>query len=82
MMEIGMRTIKCPLCKTNQSLAHYKKDDPVLSCGHIITLKLLEPTEEIRDGLYRALRDEIYDIMRKQKICLKEALKLFWNKPT
>jgi hypothetical protein len=45
----------------------------------MITVTLQEEREEIREGLYRAMRDEVYELMRERDVPYREAVRIFWE---
>lgn len=74
-----MRTTTCPKCDKNVGVVHYVRDDPVLSCGHVLTLVDQLERDKTKDGVYEVIRDEVYDIMRNQGIPYRQAVKVFWE---
>ena len=69
-----MRQLQCPVCQVRKEITHYDHDNPVLECGHKYT-----SFNEERDLVYCHLRDEVYDIMRENRVSYKEATYLFWR---
>jgi hypothetical protein len=55
-----MRTTKCPFCDTEQSIIDYDRDDPVLSCGHTLTMSAQDERDKQIEEIYVAIRDLIY----------------------
>lgn len=74
-----MRTTTCPKCDKNAEVVHYVRDDPVLSCGHTLTLVDQLERDKTKDGVYEVIRDEVYGIMRNQGIPYRQAVKVFWE---
>ena len=68
-----METTRCPICNTIQEVISFHKDDPVLLCGHTLTVELQDKRDEIVDILANAQRDMVYRYMRKYKLSYAEA---------
>lgn len=75
-----MRTTTCPKCNKEKKVIRYERDDPVLSCGHILTIDDQLVRDLGEDGMFEAIRDEVYSIMRKERISYRQAVKVFWSK--
>jgi hypothetical protein len=68
-----MEMTKCPICNTEQEIIAFDRDDPVLLCGHTLTIELQEKRDEFVNACMNALRDVTYSYMRKHKLSYVEA---------
>ena len=50
-----METIRCVICKCEKKVVGFKQDDPILECGHILT---------VRDQELDSIRNIVADICR------------------
>lgn len=71
--------LTCHICHKKLKTVSFDRDDPVLTCGHIQRVSGQKDRDEIREGLYVAMRDEVYAIMRSLKISYDEAVQAFWE---
>ena len=75
-----MRNTWCPFCKKHRGVVSYQKDDPVLTCGHVITYESTKSRNELAEGVYSALRDIVYEIMQEDKVSFEQAERMFWDR--
>lgn len=70
--------VYCGLCQNNKKVVGYVRDDPMLECGHVHTIEN-SPDAELIDRLYVNVRDRMLEIMRRENITWKEAMRRYWK---
>jgi hypothetical protein len=46
-----MRQTKCPTCDCNVDIIGFDRDDPVMACGHKLTIDAQLERDEIKEGI-------------------------------
>jgi len=75
-----MRHTTCPICKQKKAITGYHRDNPRLSCGHILTMKRQEKRDELKQDLYEALRNITYELMREEHLDYMQAQRTMLGK--
>jgi hypothetical protein len=57
-----MKTTRCVICKCEKKVVGFKKDDPILECGHILTVQ--DQDREI-DEIFSTLIEACDDLAQK-----------------
>jgi hypothetical protein len=72
-----MRRTQCPYCNKPQIVTGYNRDDPILACGHILTIEQQLKRDEISEILTTAMTCSVYKLMRNNKLSYKDAVKIY-----
>jgi hypothetical protein len=72
-----MRQTKCPICKSIRHVLGYSRDNPVLSCGHVLDIDQQIKRDEIKDILQQAITCSVYQIMREKRVSYTKAKELY-----
>lgn len=71
-----MKMLFCSICEDHKEIDHYDHDEPILECGHTYQEtdadKILRISEKI-------LLEDIYAVMREQKVSYKIAKEIVHN---
>jgi hypothetical protein len=51
-----MKTTRCVICKCEKKVVGFKQDDPILECGHVLTVQDQE-IDEIFSAIFTACDD-------------------------
>jgi len=66
--------LHCATCGKMNKVVQYERDDPILCCGHKLTLH-----DDLSDDIFMILRGEVYRIMREYDLSYKHASHVFWS---
>ena len=68
-----MRTTLCPHCEKEIEVVGYKRDDPVLACGHVLSIQAQLERDAIANGIMNSFRYLILEEMKASNISYKDA---------
>jgi hypothetical protein len=74
--EVFMR---CPICGLNSEVVSYHRDDPVLDCGHIVSLEAQGVRRVFIDEVEQLLLVKTRSIMHRCNVGYRRALELLWG---
>jgi hypothetical protein len=72
-----MRRTFCPCCNKAQVIVDFNRDDPILACGHILTIEQQLKRDEISEILTSAMTYSIYKLMRTNGLGYQDATKKY-----
>jgi len=76
---MGCDEMRCPICKTSKQILEYRKDNPLLECGHLVTLEIMQKHDQnyllIREAILTSIRFDMVD----KNISHREAQKSFFK---
>jgi hypothetical protein len=67
------RITTCPTCNQKVKITGYKRDDPILACGHILNIEDQLQRDEVQNGITMAFYCLILEEMKLKNISYKEA---------
>jgi len=68
-----MRQTKCHHCNCNVNIIGFDRDDPILACGHKLTINEQLERDEIKEGIKIIITAEAHDRAKLFNISYLEA---------
>lgn len=71
--------MRCPVCGVVGGVVGYCRDDPVLGCGHVVSLVGQGDRRVFVDEVEQLLLVEVGGIMRRCGVGYRRAVELLWG---